>query len=142
MGRLDPLMAPGAYQTFTVAAPLATHWRKATCEEVGCPDYLNGWRLRVEGLDERDVYVATHAGRRYRKVSVAAGETWLVFDGGQPCFKVSTHRRRVEREERYIVRGGDHRDNPSREVRETTATGWLDDFGEHQETLADRLGQG
>lgn len=140
--RLEPQLPPGAYQTFQVAAPLSTHWRKATCEEVACPEYEHGWRLRVEGLTEQDVYLAAHCGRKFRKVAVCPGETWLIFEAGQPCFKATHHRKRVEREERFIIRGGDHRANPSGARRETTAAGWVDDFGEHQETLADRLEKG
>ena len=140
--RLEPQMAPGAYQTFQVAAPLSTHWRPATCAEVDCPEYLNGWRLRVEGLIDQDVYLATHCGRKYQRVSVTASETWLVFEAGQPCFKASQHRKRLEREERYIIRGGDHRANPTGERRETTAAGWLDDFGERQEKNAELFERG
>lgn len=140
--RLEPQMPPGAYQTFQVAAPLSTHWRPATCEEVACPDYLNGWRLRVEGLTEQDIHVATHCGRKYERLAVCPGETWLVFEAGQPCFKASKHRKRIDREERFIIRGGDHRANPAGDRRETTASGWVDDFGEHQEVLADRLKEG
>ena len=140
--RLEPQLPPAAYQTFQVAAPLSTHWAPATCAEVDCPEYLNGWRLRVEGLTDQDVHLAEHCGRKYTRVSVAPGETWLVFEAGQPCFKASQHRRRLDREERFIIRGGDHRANPRGDHRETTASGWADDFGEHQETLADRFGRG
>ena len=136
------LLPPQAYQTYTIAVPLATHWRPATCAEVDCPEYLNGWQLRAEGLSEQDLHLATHCGRKYQRVSVAAGETWLVFEAGQPCFKTTQHRIRVERDERYIVRGGDYRANPGGDIRETTASGWVDDFGEHQEVLADRLKEG
>ena len=140
--RLEPQMPPAAYQTFQVAAPLFTHWRKATCAEVDCPEYLNGWRLRVEALTEQDVYLATHCGRKFRKARVTEGETWLVFEAGQPCFKATQHRQRVERAERFIIRGGDHRANPDGSRRETTAAGWVDDFGEPLAALADRLERG
>jgi hypothetical protein len=140
--RLEPQMQPGAYQTFQVVAPLSTHWAPATCAEVDCGEYANGWRLRVEGLTEQDVHLATHCGRKFERVPVAPGETWLVFEAGQPCFKASQHRKRIDREERYIIRGGDHRANPGGERRETSATGWLDDFGEHQDQLAERLERG
>jgi hypothetical protein len=135
-------MGPGAYQTYQVAAPLATHFTPATCAEVDCPQYLEGWRLRVEGLSGRDVHVATHCGRKFTRVSVAEGETWLVFEAGQPCFRASEHRRRLERGERFIIRGGDHRANPSGRRTEVSASSWVDDFGEHQERLAERFGRG
>jgi hypothetical protein len=130
-----PALPAHAVQTFEIAAPLGTHWRPATCEEVECPEFLHGWRLRVEDLDPQDVHVATHCGRSFTVSAVAPAETWLVFGAGQPCFKSAGHRIRLEREERFIVRGGDWRDNPRGDRRETTATGWVDDFGEHQDRL-------
>ena len=136
--RIEPRLPVTAVKTYQ----LTQQMRPATCAEAACPEYLNGWRLRVEALSAQDVHVATHCGRKYRKVSVTAGETWLVFEAGQPCFRATQHRARVEREERFIIRGGDHRANPQGDIRETTPAGWVDDFGEHQEVLADRLERG
>jgi hypothetical protein len=141
--RIEPGLPPAATQTHRVLAPLATHWRKATCAEVACPEYLHGWRLRVEGLEERDVHVATHCGRKWQRVPVAAGETWLVFEAGQPCFQASAHRIRIEREERFFLLGGDHRGNPrGTPPLELSAGSWTDDFGEHQDQLSTAFERG
>ena len=139
--RLDPQMPPGAYQTFQVAAPLSTHWRPATCAEVDCPEYTHGWRLRVEALSEQDVHVATHCGRKYRKVAVTAGETWLIFEAGQPCFRATQHRLPRDASERFFERGGDWRGQTSPLINHSAA-GWVDSFGEHQDRLKEAQERG
>jgi hypothetical protein len=140
--RIEPAAPPGAYQTYQVLAPLATHFVPATCAEIGCPQYLAGWRLRVEGLSERDLHIATHCGRKYEVVAAGPAETWLTFEAGQPCFKASEHMRRLEREEIFVIRGGDHRANPSGRRSQVGATAWVDDFGEHQDRLATAFERG
>jgi hypothetical protein len=144
MGRIEPLAGAEAYKTYGIRMPLTTHWRKATCAEVECPDHTHGWRVRVENLTPDLVHTARTCGRRFRELSVAEGETYLVFEAGQPCFRASDHRVRVERPELYVVRDGDWRGNP----RHTTPTvhsgpdSWVDDFATHQQTLADAANEG
>lgn len=138
--RLLPRHRPSAYQTFSVHRPLATHWRPATCKEVECPDYLHGWRLRVEGLDARDVHLATHCGRSFQRVEVAQGETWLVFQAGQACFQAARHQKPLERPELYVVRGGDWRELG--DPHQLSPTSWVDSFGENQQAIRDSIGRG
>ena len=131
-------------KTFQVAAPAATHWRPASCEDVGCEQYRHGWRVRVEGLTERDLHTARNCGRTYRVEQIADGETWLVYPPGQPCFRASQHRLPTGRPELYVVRDGDWRGNPRRTEarRHTRADHWVEEFGEHQERLADEIRKG
>lgn len=138
--RLVPRGRPSAYQTFSVHRPLATHWRKATCEEVHCPDFERGWRLRVEILDAAQLYDVEHCGRSYQRVQAAEGETWLVFKAGQPCFRASTHRIQVERDALFVLRGGDWRQlgDPVK----LSPTSWVDAFGENQDKLRDEVEKG
>lgn len=134
--RIAPQYGPENFKTYQIAAPLSTHWRPATCAEVGCEQYENGWQIRVEGLDEEDLYLATHCGRAWKQVTVAPGETYLIFAAGQACFRSTTHRVRVAREERFIVSGGDWRGNPRQERREhLNADDWQEDFAEHQDRI-------
>ncbi len=35
----------GAMQTYAILAPRSTHYRRATCAEFECPDYVNGFAL-------------------------------------------------------------------------------------------------
>lgn len=143
MQRIVPQLGPESYKTFQIAAPLSTHWRPATCEEVQCPNYVNGWQVRVEGLAEEDLYLATHCGRSWQRASVALGETYLVYAAGQPCFRSSSHRVRVEREERFVVTGGDWRGNPRQERREhLNAADWQEDMAGHLDQLHTAIGRG
>lgn len=138
MNRVQPAMPAGAYKTYQIAAPLSTHHRPATCAEVDCPDYLHGWRVRVETLTPELLHEAKTCGRRFREVPVAPGETWLSYEAGQPCFRAGEHRKRLDRPELFIVRGGDFRGNPLGQSREHARPElWVEDFAEHQGRLAD-----
>jgi hypothetical protein len=137
-------MDAAAYKTYEMRSPLSSHFRPATCAEVACPHYLNGWRVRVEALTPDLLHAARNSGRKYTEQQVAEGETWLVFEPGQACFKASQHRARLDRPPLYLVRDGDHRGNP----RGTKARlfqrpdQWVDDFATHQQNLADEIQKG
>lgn len=139
---LLPALPVTAVKTYQAAMPLSTHWRKATCAEIACPHYLNGWRTRVEGLPADLLHAARSSGRRYTEVRLAEGETWLVFEAGQPCFRAAAHRLPNGRPERFFERDGDWRGNPTGRVIEHSPDGWLDSFGEHQERVADAVERG
>lgn len=140
INRIVPQAGPEAYKSYGILAPLSTHWRVATCEEVGCEQFANGWQVRVEGLDEADLYLAEHCGRSFRRFTAGPGETYLVYAAGQPCFRSASHRVRIEREERFIVSGGDWRGNPRQERREhLNAADWTEDFAEHQDRIKTAL---
>lgn len=132
-----PILDPRGYKTYSIHAPISTHFRKATCAEVDCPDYLNGWRVRLEILNPEQRVWVRQTGRRFTEHAIRQGETWLIFEAGQPCFRATEHRARVEREELYVIRDGDTRGNPTGRVDRVTGQQWNDDFGEHQQRLAD-----
>lgn len=142
--RLVPAVAAEGYQSFRILAPLSTHWRPASCAEVGCEEYLNGWALRVQGLTEEDLHTAMNCGRRYRRADIGEGCTLLVFEAGQPCFRTTGHRVRVDRDERFFVTGGDWRGNPlgipPRE--HTRAADWQEHFAEHQDRIHTAIERG
>ncbi|MFJ4624225.1 hypothetical protein [Streptomyces sp. NPDC088812] len=142
--RWEPKMAPDAYKTYAIVSPLTSHFRPATCAEVDCPHYLHGWRVRVESLTPDLLHAARNSGRRYTEQPVAAGETWLVFEAGQACFKAREHRTRMDRAPLYVVRDGDHRGNPrgTRARLHQRPENWVEDFAEHQQKLADEIEKG
>ncbi len=80
-----------AYKTYAIRASRKTHHRRATCEEVQCPAFLNGWNFTKEDLSPDELYLAMNSGRRYKEVSVEAGKTLLVYESGQRCFGYSKH---------------------------------------------------
>jgi hypothetical protein len=142
VSRVAPALPVHAVKTYQMAQPLATHWRPATCAEVECPNYLNGWRVRVEGLPPQLLHAAAHSGRRHSRLDAGEGETWLVFEAGQPCFAASAHRIPAGRPLRFFERGGDWRGNPRGERRELNQADWVDSFANHQDRLAAEIGKG
>jgi hypothetical protein len=141
--RIDPQMPAHAYKTYAMVSPLRSHMRQATCEEVGCDHYRQGWRVHVEALTPDLLHAARTSGRRYREEHVAEGHTYLVFEAGQACFKAATHRAPIGRPPLYVVRDGDHRGNPRRtQPRQLRPDQWVDDFATHQTKLADEIRKG
>lgn len=113
-------------KTFQVVNPLPSHFRVATCEEVGCKAFLNGFDVLI--LDETDPIwimrmeyfrnkLPERCDRRYRERRDEHGTLIFHFDAGQQCFKHEQHRAPLDRPPLYIARGGDHRGNPTGEVR-------------------------
>jgi len=141
VNRIEPQLPVQAMKTYAVIAPKATV--PATCAEIDCPHYLCGWRLRIDNLPADMVHAATHSGRRCERMDVAEGETWLVFEAGQPCFKAAEHQRPVPTgPDRFGVVGGDWRGSLGVIREHTKAEDWVDDFATHQDALATRLAQG
>jgi hypothetical protein len=122
---------------YSIKAPLTTHFRPATCEEIDCPDYQYGWRIRKESLTPELLHTAQNSGRRYREMHVAQGETYLVYEAGQHCFHSNRHRTRVERPELFVVRDG----RESRRVHQRPED-WMEDLHEHTDHIADLLKEG
>lgn len=134
LNRVQPVLPAAAMLTHEIAAPLATHWRKATCEEVGCPAFLYGWKLELTGLDAGDIWQARNSGRRYREQPSDSGPV-LIFEAGQPCFASFTHRLPADRPPIYVAKGGDWRGNPL-ETEPVIFSGedpFIDHFNTHME---------
>jgi hypothetical protein len=147
LNRIAPALPVGAMKTYEIRSPRATHWRKATCAEVACPPYLNGWRTILDETTELGQRLAHTvrkvAGRAYTEHHAAPNLTIFTFEAGQRCFAADSHQLPTGRPELYVVRGGDWRGNPRGDVRKhARAADWVDDFATHQQQLADRLAQG
>lgn len=146
MFRIVPAVGAESYQTFEIRRPLATHWRTATCEEVDCPNAERGWRTVVDEsteLGQRQAhYIRRQSGRLFREERQPDGTTAFLFASGQPCFQ--QHRVQIGRPELYVVRGGDWRGNPrGLPARQHTRPDlWVEEFGEHQERIAEAKERG
>jgi len=133
-------------QTFQIVAPEETHTREASCEEVECRAYANGWRMKIDlqtDLGQKQAYYIKHdSGRSYRVVGQADGLVELEFRANQPCFAV--HRVRLERPEIYRVKGGDHRGNPLRTLTRVHKKPefWVEEFAENQDRLKTQIERG
>jgi hypothetical protein len=143
MNRIAPQGRVQDYKTYQIVSPLSTHWRPATCAEVDCPEYIKGWKLRVEGLPPEMLHAAKTSGRKFTELNVTATENWLVFEAGQPCFRAQLHRKLLDKQEIFVVRDGDYRGNPTGNIRKhTRPEHWREDFAEHQEKLAQQIQRG
>lgn len=138
--RIEPRLPVHAVKTYQATS--AT--RPATCEEVDCPQYLGGWQTIVPDPSGHADLVRSLRGRyRFTEEAQPGGLVAFTFPPGQRCFQQSLHRLPAEGGERWLVRGGDWRGNPRQELREhTRAEFWVEDFAEHQQTLAERLERG
>lgn len=139
LNRIQPTAPVEQMRTHAIYAPLDTHWRRATCEEFGCLAFQHGWSLDTAGLTESQVETAKKSGRTYTTVPGENGADVLVFGPGQPCFRASEHRIRIDRPELFIARNGDWRGNPDPPGTKPTvfssADSWRDSLG----TTLDRI---
>lgn len=143
MNRIPPQGRVQDYKTYQIVSPLSTHWETATCAQVDCPDYLHGWRVKIEGLPQEMIHAARTSGRKFSELEISRNEHWLVFEAGQPCFRAAEHRRLLDKQEIFIVRDGDFRGNPTGNVRRhSRPDDWQEDFAEHQDKLARQIEQG
>lgn len=146
MFRLDPAGPAYAYKTYELDAPLSTHYRPASCAQVECPQQAGGWRTPVDEsteLGQRQAhYIRRVSGRHFTEHRDEAGLTVFTFDPGQTCF--AQHQVPLEREPVFLVVDGDWRGNPygTRPYRHRNAGDWIEDFGGHQQDIADRIERG
>jgi len=141
--RIAPRLPVTAMRTFGFHAPFGSHWRPATCAEVNCPHYLNGWATTVLP-DSQDEAVLRGSGRRWVAMQVTE-QGWhrYVFPAGQTCFGAARHRVRLDRPAIFTVRDGDWRGNPTGFTRRhTTGASWVEEFAEHQARLFDEQRKG
>lgn len=143
--RIAPRLPVQAMKTYQVSAPLATHWRKATCEEVQCAGYVKGWKTlidtrTVQGQAQAN-YIRVASGRRFTEEANIAGGVTFHFAVGQSCFRSGDHKVPLERPALYVVRSGDWRGGRV-ERHHATPDDWVDDFANHQLKLAETLERG
>jgi len=141
VNRLPPKLPPGAMQTFEVDAPLETHWRAATCEEVECAAWLQGWTTDVPPGDNEDRLIAVY-GKNLRVEKLENGFHRWHFPAGTKCFRAIYHRLPLERDAIFTVRSGDWRGTDG--VIRTFASGaeWVDAFANHQDKISDLINRG
>lgn len=106
----------------------------ATCEEIDCEHYRNGWQVRVEGLPPELLHTARTSGRRYTELQVSDGVTYLAFEAGQPCFQAAAHRKTRGHSPLFVVGG---REGLIR--KHGNADSWADDLRTHQDNILGKL---
>jgi hypothetical protein len=128
------------YQTYRILA-LPDLSRPAACSEVDCGSWRYGWETTVDERTDLGIaqaqYIRVRSGRTYRETKTAMGLTVFRFDSGQRCF--AEHQTRPE----IYSRAVGVQDMPAGPAYvHKSATDWQEDFGEHQERLADEARRG
>lgn len=147
-GHFPPVGPAAAYKTYTIRAPIATHWSGIiTCAEYECGAYLYGWDSFIDESTDQGQrqahYIRKESGRRFTEERRDDGLTVFHFEAGQQGFASrvitedhSRHRRRLDRQEQFIERGGDFRGNPTgQRHKHTRPDYWLESFALHQDKL-------
>lgn len=144
--RIEPNLPARAYQTFQIASPRSTHTVPASCEDVECAMFLNGWTMKLDLTTElgqkQGHYIKHSSGRSYKVVSQIDGLATLEFPGNQPCFQ--EHRKSIERPEVFRVKGGDFRGNPLGTLTRVHKKPefWVEEFAENQARIARAIEKG
>lgn len=141
--RIQPALPVEAMKTYQIVAPKGTHMRPATCEEIGCAPFLNGWQSVIDEGTELGQAQAYYIRRNSRRSftehqGMTAGLVVFTFPPGQKCFEADSHRVRIGKPDLFVVRGGDWRGNP-RDIQpffHSKPEHWVEDFAEHQDKLA------
>lgn len=139
-------MGPEAFQTFQAVAPKETHTVPATCEEVECDQYANGWKMKIDistPLGQQQArYIKYDSGRSYTVYDQRDGLVTLMFQSGQECFQ--EHRRAIERDPIFRVKGGDGRGNPLRTPTRVhkRAEFWVEEFALNQDKIKSAIEKG
>lgn len=145
--RINPNLPVQDYVSYHINMPTATHWRPATCAEVSCVNHHYGWQTTVDETTTLGQMQAHHirkeSGLGFTEERQPGGLTAFTFPAGQKCFSADDHKTRLDRQENYLVTGGDWRGNPSglRRVH-TRPEHWVEDMQENQDRLSSRLAQG
>mgnify|MGYP001566119389 CR=1 FL=1 len=95
-----------------MSSPLSTHWREASCEEVRCPAYVNGWQTILPIGDEGNIRFIKSLALRYKLEQNDPLLLTFTFERGQECFKgrLGQHRKLLERAPFFTVtRPGEQR---------------------------------
>ena len=135
--RIAPSVPVQHMRSYEIVSPLATHTRKARCEEVECQHYGRGWKTTVDtGTAQGRMqanYIRLHSGRTFTYTENGT-MVEFVFPPEQQCF--TEHRVSLERPSLFVVRDGDWRGNPSGYRRmHRDGTQWTEDFAENQDRL-------
>lgn len=139
LNRITPALGPELMKTFQVKAPVDTHWRRGTCEEVQCTQHERGWKMQLDLStqlgQQQAAYLKHKSGRYFTWEKLADNMVELTFPSGQTCFR--EHKVRLDREEVFVVKGGDFRGNPRGTASKvfTKPEHWVEEFALHQESI-------
>lgn len=127
-------------KVYRILNPVDTHFRSATCEEVGCVSFLNGWVTPVDlttDLGQRQAnYIRKMSGRQFTETDTGDGRVAFTFPAGQECFRASEHRSNIGRNPLFLVQSQDG------SYSHTLADSWADDLHTHTDAILSEINKG
>lgn len=147
VSRPEPLMQPQHYKTFGVSMPIRTHWRKATCEEVNCEAFREGFVTTIDLSNDQGQMMAKTIremkGRSFSVQRTGPSMVKVIFPPGTECLLSFQHRVPLDRPSRFFVKGGDFRGNPRGEGRvHKNGAEWAEECAEHLDRLHTKIQRG
>lgn len=156
--RIPPIGPPSAYRTFSVRTPRGPGVeRPASCEEVACERWVQGWITRVPATDAM-LNMVRSSKRAWLSMEQIDGQWVFTFAPGTECFEsgrgmdrlpvdnVRVHRIliRPDLPQALIVSEGDWRGNPrgTPPRRHQRPEDWVEDLQENLDGVRDRLEKG
>lgn len=144
VSRIAPVGRTDQYKTYGMSFPTKTHFRQATCEEVACFNFLNGWHTIVpKGSPQEEIVRSLKGSYSFTEAPVdAAGLIDFYFPPGQEhCFRWKEHKVPLDRPGTFFVRPGLSW-APTGQARIMRPEDWVDDFANHQDRINTALERG
>ena len=101
-------------ERYSIKAPTATHWKRATCEEVACKKNIAGWETHCNtgtelGRMQIDYIRAGKSGRRFTERMDVEGIIVFSFSPEQQCF--TSHIKKIQEKGHLLLKesGGQRR---------------------------------
>ena len=137
---------------YRAVQPLSTHFRRGTCAEARCPQYLLGWKTLIDETtpfgQAQARYIRKESGRNFKEERTLEGLTAFVFEAGQKCLR--QHQVFIDRPAFALIGGDEVKAlNPANPAHVTAmqrqnwyGEDWIDDNKEHLYKLRQRQKQG
>ena len=118
-------------QHFRLARPLRGYrgeefWRQATCAEVDCRHYLQGWQTTVPATSIQADYIRHRCERVFSEAREGL-DAVFTFPAGQRCFR--QHKIPLERDPLCMFQSG------AGPERQQEVSQWIDNFAERMHRL-------
>lgn len=148
--RLASDLGPEHMKSYSVTAPIKTHWRPATCAEYECDEYLYGFRLTIDtssqlGQAQYD-YITHDKTRKFSMQKIGENQYVFLYQPGQEGMGRAhgDHRVAVGRPPILVVTGGDFRGNPRGTPPRIhkRADDFIDEFANNQIRLREMIQRG
>lgn len=137
------------HRTFSVVTPPDTHTEPATCEQVNCQRWSEGFAVLLDtstqgGRDRYDWIYANPGGRQWYR-TVEGDVTRLDYPPGNRCY--DQHRRILDKPAVLLVRKGAHSDRRvvdrlPVERRHVNGADFMDDLRTHTDSVLEHQRKG